>query len=265
MRNQLTPIVTYLLVANVVIFFAGQLGLQPLFNQYLAAYSFLSPYFNPAQLFTYMFLHAGFMHLFSNMLGLFFFGPMLEQVWGGKRFAFFYFFCGVGAMLIQQGINYYEISKVKQDAAIYLQNPNPGDYTAFVNKYRPDIYVNDEFYNFSNQFEENPGDPQLIASTKKDVETIFQQKANNPTVGASGAIFGILMAFGLLFPNTEILLYFLFPIKAKYFVILYGLFELYSGVKANPGDNVAHFAHLGGMLFALILIWYWRGQRNRFY
>jgi membrane associated rhomboid family serine protease len=265
MRSQLTPFVTYLLVANVAIFFAGSLGLDPLFNQYLAAYSFLSPYFNPFQLFTYMFLHAGTMHLLSNMLGLFFFGPMLERVWGSKRFAFFYFFCGVGAMLMQQGINYYEIGSLKQDAAVYLQSPTPDNYINFISKHRTDFYRSQEFYNFSNQFEKNPQDSQFIASAKDEVETIANIKTNAATVGASGAIFGILMAFGLLFPNTEILLYFLFPIKAKYFVVLYGLFELYSGVKANPGDNVAHFAHLGGMLFALMLIWYWRGQRKQFY
>lgn len=85
-------------------------------------------------------------------------------------------------------------------------------------------------------------------------------------VGASGAIFGILMAFGMLFPNTELfLLFFPFPIKAKYFVLFYGLYELYAGFGRVPGDNVAHFAHLGGMLFAFILIKIWRDKRNTFY
>ncbi|MDP6909721.1 MAG: rhomboid family intramembrane serine protease [Flavobacteriales bacterium] len=87
---------------------------------------------------------------------------------------------------------------------------------------------------------------------------------NIPTVGASGAVFGLLLAFGMMFPNSQIYLYFLFPIKAKYFVILYGLFELYSGISNNPGDNVAHFAHLGGMIFGYILIKYWQKNRFRF-
>mgnify|MGYP000930051729 CR=1 FL=1 len=95
-----------------------------------------------------------------------------------------------------------------------------------------------------------------------DIMTALRTKINMPTVGASGAVFGILLAFGMTFPNSIIYVYFALPIKAKYFVILYGLFELYSGIQNNPADNIAHFAHLGGMLFGFILIRYW--NRNRF-
>jgi membrane associated rhomboid family serine protease len=94
------------------------------------------------------------------------------------------------------------------------------------------------------------------------VRELVQYKMNIPTVGASGAVFGVLLAFGMLFPNSLIYVFFALPIKAKYFVILYGAFELYSGLQNNPSDNVAHFAHLGGMLFGFILIKYW--NRNRF-
>ncbi len=97
-------------------------------------------------------------------------------------------------------------------------------------------------------------------------QLVIDIKENIPMVGASGAVFGILMAFGLLFPNTELfLLFFPFPIKAKYFVLFYGLYELWSGFERVPGDNVAHFAHLGGMLFAFILVRLWKDKRNTFY
>ncbi len=149
--------------------------------------------FWPWQLVSYGFLHGGFGHILFNMLALWLFGVAIERTWGSRRFAFYYFFCLIGAGLIQL-------------AVITLIDPTP-----------------------------------------------------YPTIGASGAVFGILLAFGMMFPESEIYLYFLFPIKAKYFVLLYGAFELYSGF-ARPGSNVAHFAHLGGMLFGLILILYWRGK-----
>ena len=88
---------------------------------------------------------------------------------------------------------------------------------------------------------------------------------NTPTVGASGAVFGILLAFGMLFPNTLLYIYFAIPVKAKYFVIVYGALELYLGISNNPADNVAHFAHLGGMLFGFLLLKYWKKNRSQFY
>ena len=91
------------------------------------------------------------------------------------------------------------------------------------------------------------------------------QLVSTPTVGASGAVFGVLLAFGMLFPNALLYIYFAIPIKAKYFVIFYGLLELYAGICNNPADNVAHFAHLGGMIFGFLLIKYWRNNSNTFY
>ena len=108
------------------------------------------------------------------------------------------------------------------------------------------------------QYAANPDNPQLEEESTYIVETIYEQKANIPMVGASGAIFGILMAFGLLFPNTTLMLLIPpIPIKAKYFVLLYGAYELYSVIQQAPGDNVAHYAHLGGMLIAFILVRVW--------
>ncbi|PKP27354.1 MAG: rhomboid family intramembrane serine protease, partial [Bacteroidetes bacterium HGW-Bacteroidetes-22] len=106
-----------------------------------------------------------------------------------------------------------------------------------------------------------PADPVWISEASKALQSLLSAQMDIPTVGASGAIFGILLAFGMLFPNSLIYLYFAIPIKAKWFVILYGGFELYSGIANNPGDNVAHFAHLGGMLFGFILIRFWKTRR----
>jgi hypothetical protein len=119
---------------------------------------------------------------------------------------------------------------------------------------------------FINNWEMAPGSTVLGEQSVEYANQLVQSKMNIPTVGASGAVFGVLLAFGMLFPNTLIYLYFAIPIKAKYFVILYGLFELYSGFANNPGDNIAHFAHLGGMLFGYILIKFWnKNDRHRFY
>jgi hypothetical protein len=115
---------------------------------------------------------------------------------------------------------------------------------------------------FVYQWSQHPGDTQFLTETNGFIQNQMEMRLNIPTVGASGAVFGILLAFGMLFPNTMIYLYFFFPLKAKYFVMLYGAFELYSGVANQAGDNVAHFAHLGGMLFGFILIKYW--QNNKF-
>ena len=116
---------------------------------------------------------------------------------------------------------------------------------------------------YKRQFYNNPGNASLVAESRQAVKAYLSQAINAPMIGASGAVFGILMAFGMMFPDLPLmLLFFPIPIKAKYFVALYGFFELYSGLHRTPGDNVAHFAHVGGMIFAFILLRYW-GIRQR--
>jgi membrane associated rhomboid family serine protease len=116
------------------------------------------------------------------------------------------------------------------------------------------------------QYERNPESAQLAEETRQYVQLIYDRNANIPMIGASGAVFGILMAFALLFPNTELfLLFFPFPIKAKYFVGFYLLYELYAEFNRTPGDNIAHLAHLAGALIAFVLIKMWKKERNRFY
>lgn len=188
--------------------------------KYLGLHFFLAPDFNPAQLITYMFMHGGLGHLFFNMFAVWMFGRTLETVWGPSKFLFYYMACGIGAGIIQEGIQYIEYASTL--AAYDSVKTSLG------------VIPMKEYLNYMN------------------------------TVGASGAVYGILLGFGMLFPNAPLYIFPLpMPIKAKYFVIGYALIELYSGISNNPSDNVAHFAHLGGMIFGFIIIMYWKKKGNR--
>ncbi|MCU0352721.1 MAG: rhomboid family intramembrane serine protease [Cytophagales bacterium] len=253
------------MVRNLLFFTIGFFLLQQFVGWFTSAFSvhsFLSSRFQLYQLVTYIFLHGSLMHIFSNMFGLIMFGPMLERVWGPGRFLAFYLITGIGAALIHNGINYYEMMQMQEAANDFLSSPTPSNFADYL--YRFDLKLNDP--EFLENFDNNPNNPELLRQSKQVVRASLTELLDVPTLGASGAVFGIMAAFALLFPNTELfLLFFPFPIKAKYFVILYGLFEYYSGIQRNPGDNVAHFAHLGGMLFGFILVKLWGTQRNRFY
>ncbi len=189
-----TSVVNTLLIINIVAFlFSLVFKVEGL----LGLHYFLSPYFNPFQLVTYMFMHGGFMHLFFNMFALWMFGRFLEYSWGWKRFLIYYFVCGIGAGLTQE----------------------LGQMIGLINPFAT-------------------------------------------TVGASGAVYGILLAFGMAFPNEKLFIIpFPFPIKAKYFVMIYVVIELFEGFSAN--DGVAHWAHLGGMLFGAVLFLYWKHLTRR--
>lgn len=206
-----------LIIINVLVFFgtlvAQRYGID--LSNYLGLHFFLASDFNPAQLITYMFMHGGFSHIFFNMFAVFMFGPILEQTWGPKRFLFYYVLCGIGAGVIQEGVQYIRyVMEWSQHTQVDIGSS---------------IISMGEYLN-------------LLT-----------------TVGASGAVYAILLAFGMLFPNNRMFVFPIpFPIKAKFFVCGYALIELYSGLANNAGDNVAHFAHLGGMIFGLILILYWK-------
>ena len=263
MFGNLTPMVKNLLLINVGVFLA-QWILNLNFPEILGLRYIFSDEFRPYQIITHIFVHAGGMHLFSNMFALFIFGPLLERFWGPKKFLLFFLITGLGASVLYSAINFYEIKQVEQAASAYLSDPDPESFNTFINEHAE--YAYNQLYDFIDGYLNNPGSQEYISQSKAYVNQIFERAANTPMVGASGAVFGILMAFGLLFPNTELfLLFFPFPIKAKYFVTFYGLYELYTGIARVPGDNVAHFAHLGGMLFAFILVKYWQNQRENFY
>ncbi|QCR24594.1 rhomboid family intramembrane serine protease [Pontibacter sp. SGAir0037] len=250
----ITPMVRNILIINVVIFIL-QDRLIP--SAQFALYHFSSEYFQPIQLLSHMFMHGSWGHLFSNMFSLFIFGPMLERFWGPQRFLAFYLITGLGASLLYTGVRTFELNNLRADTEQYLENPTPLGFNIFMdNHLAPGAGLE-----MASEFRRNPDSPEYIEGSKQIVRRVYNQVVNTPLVGASGAVFGILMAFGMLFPNLELFLLFIpFPVKAKYFVLLYGAYELYSGFNRVPGDNVAHFAHLGGMLFAYILIRMW--QRN---
>ena len=257
----ITPVVRNLLIINIAVFALPHL-LSGLFGgnmltALLGLYHWDSVLFQPYQFVTYMFMHSDFEHILMNMFGLFMFGPLLETVWGPKRFFIFYMVCGLGAGALYAGINGYELTQMKQDVVTYHTQPNPDHFNSFLNKY--DRGAVGTTLSFVNAFAEAPESAELQADSEWYVQQIFQRRVNTPMIGASGAIFGILIAFALLFPNTELMLLFPpIPIKAKYLVGAYGAYELYKGIVRAPDDNVAHYAHLGGMLFGFILVMLWR-------
>ena len=234
-------VIKNLLIIN-GLFFVGSLVMQSTFgmdlNRILGLYVPGSEHFRPLQLITHMFMHGNIGHIFFNMFALWMFGNMLENVWGGRRFLIYYMATGLGAALIHLGWNYFELMQVTQSVS--------AEQVQRVIQEGSSILMRGQNYS----------DPALAK-----LNLIY----NIPTVGASGAVFGILLAFGMLFPNTRIYLYFAFPIKAKYFVIGYGLLELFNGIANDPSSNVAHFAHLGGMLFGFILIKYWQRKNGHRY
>lgn len=217
------PVVKNLLIINGIMFLAtfllqnrdisliGELGMF-----YVG-----SPFFEPYQIVTHMFMHGGIAHIALNMFALWMFGSALENSWGSKRFLIFYLVCGLGAAVLHQFVQGLEVN-------------------AAAGSFFPDV------------------------SDGVTSEKVFFTMSV-PTVGASGAVYGILAGFALLFPNTLLYLYFAIPIKAKYAIAGFVLIELYLGFQNSPGDNVAHFAHLGGALVGFILIKIWQRNRKRFY
>ena len=266
MFSRITPMVRNLLIINIGLYFISSLMRLDI-NEIGSLRNLNSDYFQPYQYFTYMFLHGGTLHLLSNMFALFMFGPLLEQFWGPKRFLIFYIITGVGAGVLYSGIEYYETKSFANTVEQYYSQPSPGKFKHILEK-KAGIPVkqNAELNSFIYEYIENPTDQSLIDESKDILNMVLARQSNSQMVGASGAIFGILLAFGMLFPNTVLMLLFPpIPIKAKYFVAIYGLFEFFSGIQRSPGDNVAHFAHLSGMLVAFILIKIWNSDRKKFY
>lgn len=260
-------IVKNLLIIN-GLFFVATVVFQNTLNidlkDYLALYYPGASEFRPYQLITHLFMHGNFMHLFSNMFALWMFGAVIENYWGPKRFLIYYLVTGLGAAALHIFVNYIEISQMQNAANLFLSNPTPGNFESFVLNDVPSVY-RQSFNELMNIWNSNPNSIPFKENAIAIVNELMLIKKSVPTVGASGAVFGVLLAFGMILPNAMIYIFFFLPMKAKYFVILYGLFELYSGFQNNPGDNVAHFAHLGGMLFGFILIKYWQKKTTRWY
>jgi len=257
------PVVKNLLIINGILFlatnvFKGSLGLN--LENHLALYYFESPNFRIWQMITHLFMHGDMMHIFSNMLALWMFGSVLENLLGSKRFLEYYILTGLGAAILHMGVQYLEMAPFLQHVNEYVANPSIDGFSAFISKDVPES-LHPQFNQVLNFWQSNPTNPEAKQGSVAIVKQLSELKLNIPTVGASGAVFGLLLAFGMLFPNALIYLYFFLPVKAKYFVFFYGLFELYSGIANNPTDNVAHFAHLGGMIIGFILIKMWKIKR----
>lgn len=221
--------------------------------------------FMPHQIVTYMFMHdpQGIAHIFFNMFALWMFGRVLESVWGPRRFLIYYFVTGLGALALHTFVNYLEISSIQNAIEVFNNTPSPDLLEKFVNKHLPN--PSSQIQDFINSWYNEPASTSLAGEGMNIMQQILKFKMDIPTVGASGAVFGILLAFGVLFPNTQLMLLIPpIPIKAKYFVMGYGAIELYLGF-SQSGSNVAHFAHLGGMLFGYILIRYWNKRSRNFY
>ena len=222
------PVVKNLLIINGIFFLATWIFEQQdvRLSEYLGAHYFDSPNFRVWQPITYMFMHGSFMHLFFNMFGLFMFGGILEHKWGPKRFLNFYLITGLGALALQWLVQGIEVYQI---TGSFLNDLNT-----------------------------------LIPSSRQEA-TKLGGIYFVPMVGASGAVFGIMTAFAVLYPNMELMLMFIpFPIKAKYFIPIYIVIELFLGVARIPGDSIAHFAHLGGALIGFILVKIWK-DKDRFY
>jgi membrane associated rhomboid family serine protease len=237
-------------------------------TDYLGLHYFSSDLFRPYQLVTYMFMHGGFEHIFFNMFALWMFGNVLENFWGSKRFLIFYMVTGIGAALTYLGYQGIQYQQVHSAIDSLIASPSPENYLELMrnhfNAFLEVPQVSTQVQAFASEWANHLNEPHYLNVALTDINQLLDLKINTPMVGASGAVFGVLLAFGMLFPNTLLYVYFLIPIKAKYFVILYGGLELFLGIQNNPTDNVAHFAHLGGMLFGFILIKYWQKRINRF-
>lgn len=265
--NSMPPVVRGLIIINLVMFILSWLAQKSLginLNSMLGLYTPSTAHFSPYQFVTYMFMHGGFEHLFFNMFALWMFGRVLEQVWGSKRFLLYFTITGLGAAFIHTGINYINLESIRADAAIMLNTPSPETFAAFVSSHFPEYY-NQVYSIFLDRWFSNPNNSTLILQASEYTRQLIELQGNIPTVGASGAVYGVLLAFGMLFPNTQLMLLIPpIPIKAKWMVIGYGVLELYLGIR-QPGSNIAHFAHLGGMIFGYFLIIYWRKRKDIFY
>lgn len=227
--KSLPPVTKNLIIINFIIWIAGALIPQLGFSlqKHAALHFYEASDFNPVQLVTYMFMHGGFFHVLFNMFTLFMFGIMLEYAMGSKRFLLFYMVCGVGAALVQEAVWVFTLPDLVVDM-LAMQNG------ISVNKMLQSLALYP--------------DPNVMAM----YFNIFT------TVGASGSVYGVLLAFAMIFPNRPI--YFLFlpvPIKAKWMVLIWGGMELLLGL-SGASDGIAHFAHLGGMIFGFMLIVYWK-------
>jgi len=239
--GRITEAVKHLIIINIILFaavqFAPALGLDSLFALYFPE----NQNFGFWQFLTHMFMHGSFAHILFNMYGLYAFGTPLEQMWGRNKFLFFYFSAGLGAGAVYTLVNYYQFN------GVYEQLMNIGLSAGEIQNILDTGKYSTEILDYLSQKELSE----------------FYGTYHTPAVGASGAVYGILVAFGMAFPNAKLaLIFFPVPIAAKYFIPAIILGDLFFGMTKYSIGNVAHFAHVGGALIGFIIVWYWK--QNQF-
>ncbi|MCC6723553.1 MAG: rhomboid family intramembrane serine protease [Saprospiraceae bacterium] len=262
MRNfDISPVVKHLLFLNIIVFLASQV----LDIGDLALFYPSSEYFRSFQIATYFFMHASLGHIFFNMFSLVMFGTMLERRWGPQRFLFYYIFTALGAAVVHMAVIYFKVTQLEDLANAFAHAPSYDSFSQFFGKIKVQAFtveyqealekIGAMLYN---------GDTSVAQKVSGDMLQIIEFEKNSSIVGASGAIFGLLLAFGVIYPEWE--LFFMFipvPIKAKYFIPVMLLMELFLGQQNFEWDNVAHYAHLGGALFGLLLLLFWRKRGEK--
>jgi membrane associated rhomboid family serine protease len=239
--NRLTDAIKHIIIINVILFVAPQLLKLDLTNIFALHFP-KNEHFGLWQYITHMFMHGSFAHILFNMYGLWAFGTPLEQMWGKKKFIFFYFSAGIGAGIIYTLVNYYQFNGVYD---LFLNaGLNPSEVLSILEKGSTNDY-------------------RVIENITQEQFNTITSLYNTPAVGASGAIYGVLVAFGLYFKDAKLALIFLpIPIAAKYFIPIMILGDLFFGVTKYSVGNIAHFAHIGGALIGFIIAWYWK--KNQF-
>lgn len=242
--GNLPQVTKNLLIINVLVYlltlFLESQG-TPAYD-YLSAHYFNSPKFRPVQIISHMFMHGSGMHIFFNMFLLVMFGGHLERVWGAKRYFIFYFAAGLGALVLYNSIGVFQLFDLREQLMQLGYNMDTTDFFIEQNRVQEIMVLGDSL-------------PQIQSYYNLSMQSM---------VGASGALFGLLAAFAMLFPNTELMLLFPpIPIKAKYLIGGYIVFEIYSSLYQSAGDHIAHLAHVGGAVVGVIFILIWRRKDRK--
>lgn len=239
--NRLTDAIKHLIIINVIVFVAPQL-LQLDFSNILALHFPKNEHFGIWQYITHMFMHGGFGHILFNMYGLWAFGTPLEQMWGKKKFLFFYFSAGLGAGVIYTLVNYYQFNGIYE--LFVNAGLNPSEILTILES-------------------GSTNDQRIVQNITQDQFNKIIGLFNAKAVGASGAVYGVLVAFGMYFKDAKLaLIFFPVPIAAKYFIPGILAFDLFFGMTDYSVGNIAHFAHIGGALIGFLIAWYWK--KNQF-
>lgn len=265
--RQFPPVVKNLLIINIAVFLLTRFLLDDLYY-YLSTYYIGSEYFKPYQIITHMFVHGDFSHLFFNMFALFMFGQVLEYYTGSKRFFILYFVSGLGALFLHEFVIWLQYHTILHDSKMFFNNPILGNFEILVNNNKK--FFDADIFTLINEWRKNPDNDYYVQKAIESTESVLNYLNRTvfsvPTLGASGAVFGLLAAFATLFPNADLYVLFIpIPVKAKYVIPFYAVLELFFGVANFKGDNIAHFAHLGGAIFGFILALTWKKKYFKMY